>query len=311
MSPASKFKQIYICTKPLQMMIAMILNEQALESNLYITDSFHSAKNFLHSPPLRQRFSDIRFFSNRNEAILFAAKQKPAAIFIDSDIGLKTQFTLLAAKFLSPTTSIQVYEEGIGTYRTDLITSRLKYLLYKLTGTARHFGGSIFSKKIWVFDPVLFSSKLPHLKYKIKKIEPSLIDWIRNHKSEIIDIFLPKNEILYPNSSNVAYLYLSSWMIDHETLAAMNTLDNVFIKPHPHIQDDLIRIEKKGTAATWIPSSCPAEVIILLLCNYYKVVYVKHNNSSAVMYMRCLNNLVEFDEHINKTSIVLFNVGAK
>lgn len=295
MQKASNRKKIFVCTKPLQMMVAMILNKPSVENLLYIVDSFHSAKLISESSLLKRRFLGTQLFSNRNKAILAAAKQHPAIIFIDSDIGLKTQLTLLAAKILAPKTAIHVYEEGIGTYRTDIITPLLKQIIYKMTGTARHFGGSVFSNKIWVFDPDLYSHRIPHLKHKALPINPTLMNWIKDHQQEMISLF--SSNIKLPESSNrdAAYLYLSDWSIDPQALETLNSLENAFIKPHPHIQDEIICKIKPTTTAIWLPPSCPAEVILLILCIYYKVVYVKHNNSTAVTYMRNLNNLIEFD----------------
>lgn len=295
----SKNQQIYICSKPLQIMIAMILNQSTKKNYIYIVDSFHSAKNVSNSIFLQKRFLETNFFPSRNAAILAAAQQKPATIFIDSDIGLKTQLTLIRAKIIAPKTQIHVYEEGVGTYRTDIITNPLKLLVYRLTGTARHFGGSLFTKAVWIFNENLYSKRIPHLKHKARKIYPPLIDWIQDHTKELVNIFSPDFKLPESSNRDAAYLYLTDWEIDRRVLKNLDFRENFFVKPHPHIKQEIINEVRINYHATWLPAPIPAEIVLILLCSYYKSVHVIHSNSSAVMYMQGFQNLKVLDNFIS------------
>jgi hypothetical protein len=274
-------------------MISMNLSRIYGPADLYIVDSFAQASMISQSPVLRSFFSEIRLYAKRTKAIIAAAHELPNSIFIDSDVGLKTQLALIKARFYSPKSTICVYEEGIGTYRTDLIPSPIKQAIYTATGTARYFGGSIFTNKIFVYNTEKYHNNLPDLYHKAVQITPSHRSFINEHREELIKVFGLGYQLPETPTHNRAYIYLTDWEISADTIFEFNGYENAFIKPHPHLSKNTIEEYKKISSSYWVPSVYPAELIIPELTLKYHQVCVRHNNSSAMSYMGSLDNILE------------------
>lgn len=275
-------------------MIAMIISKNYPPSSIYIISEFNSATEVAKSEPLLDYFQEVKMFNSRQKAIIFACKKKPDKVFIDSDVGLKTYIQLCLFKLKRPKSEIHVYEEGIGTYRTDLIPSIPKKILHKAIGAACYFGDSIAVKKIHVFDVKKHAQIIPHLKKKTLSIPQSMSTFIEDNEKTILNIFCPKFKLEPTTDSRDAYIYLSDWDIEEKEITTLIKKKNIFIKPHPHKKEiELEPYRRIIPSAQWIPGSIPAEVILLMLSKKYTCVFVKHKKSSSIHYMSHLKNLIE------------------
>lgn len=286
---------IFICTKPLQIMVAMIISKSYLNASLYIVSEFISASEVSESKVLAKHFRKVFLFDTRQEALKKARKEAPRAVFIDSDIGLRRYFQLLCFKIINPHSEVHVYEEGTGTYRTNLVRSKLKKAIYRAIGAACYFGDSFTTKKIHVFDAKEHRKKLPHLKQKQIQIFKSISDFVGEYESEILTIFCKGFNFEAIGSSGDAYIYMSDWHVDEKEIVLITKHDNAFIKLHPHNKEAEIQSYKAIAAgANWIPGVIPAEVVLSILSKRYDRVFVRHKNSSAVKYMSKLRNVIEY-----------------
>lgn len=289
--PLPSTPNVFVCTKPLQILVAMILSSEFSPAQLFIVESFSDSLEISKSTELRKYFTLTKHFLTRADAIKAARHANPRSIFIDSDIGLKTQLALAHLKLRTPTCSIFVYEEGIGTYRTDLIKSKIKKAIYRATGTACRFGESVLTDKIFVFSKEAYLESNPHLQRKVRTIENPLSNFIRRYQTDLLNLFSPG--FSFPEKENDdAYIYLSDWKLSPPSHPPINC--DIFIKPHPHISKDEIEMRTKNYPDMhWVPGSIPAEIIIELLSKRYNHVIINHNNSSAVHYMKNLANMIE------------------
>lgn len=237
---------------------------------------------------------DVKFFSTRNIAIRYASRNKSENLYIDSDIGLKTQKELILFKIFNKNSSINVYEEGIGTYRNNIILSKFKKIAYKLTGSATTFGGSFFTSKIYVFDKNKYIKNNPNLSNKAIQIDKNFYTWIKENQRNLFELFpiaaLDDNK----KHNECAYMYISDWNINQSIIDRISIHKNIYIKPHPHLQHNQIDIYiKKNKSIQWIDAHIPAELAILKLSIFYNKLFIIHNNSSAFHYMKDIKNIYE------------------
>lgn len=215
---------IYIATKPLQIMICMILNGNNKDNYLYVANHFNNSQAISKSVTLKKFFKEVFWFNTRSNALRAAANEKPNFIYIDSDIGLKPLIDFYKLKLKSRRTEIHVYEEGVGTYRTDLIPW-FKKIIYSIVGAGVYFGGAVSTKKIHVFNTNLYKENIPHLSRKAIEIEGNLATWIKAYKNELIEIFSHGFGIENIKKKQIAILYITDWHIDERLMGKLSKLD--------------------------------------------------------------------------------------
>jgi hypothetical protein len=289
---------IFICTKPIQIIIATIISSKYKKNILIVTKTFFNAENSLNFKILYKFYSKIYIEANRSKAIKLAAKLNPKNIFIDSDVGLKTQKELLLFKIRNFNSKINVYEEGIGTYRQKIINSVAKIFLYKITGTAYTFGRSILTSKIFVFDKEKLEKNIPKISKKIIQIDTELLYWIQKNEKNLESLFFAEKIFTKQAKDKNAHIYLSNWKIDEQVLSKISNIDHAYVKPHPHLNKKQIeKYKNKFPNTTWINPSIPAEITLLALAKKYKTLYVIHDNSSAAYYTINVKNIYSLDKN--------------
>lgn len=238
-------------------------------------------------------FNKVELLNNYRHAFISAAKLKPSAIYIDNDLGLKLYLYFSLTKIWSPKTKIFVYEEGIGTYRKDMVPIGLKSRIYKTFGVGCNFGGSVFTKNIFVFNKEKYNEAFPQLHQKTIQIKQSLPAWLKSNDHIVRQIFCKGYTPPLGSKDLDAYIYLTDWNIQSQTISQFDNLRNSFIKPHPHISDQEILKLSSESKSQWIPAYVPAEILIFDLASRYKNIYIKHNNSSAVDYTKSIIEIKE------------------
>lgn len=276
---------IFICTKPLQIMICMVLNKNNRNNHLYVIDYFHNSLKIADSNALKKNFKKITWFKTKKEALRAAANEQPKSVYIDSDVGFMTLVELCELKIKLIKTEIHVYEEGIGTYTGNFISSKFKKYIYSILGVGYCFGGSFLTKKIHVFNPCLYKKNIPFLSKKVVEIEEDFELWLTQNKNNLIEIFCPTLKIENYKESQEANVYLSSWNIDKEFVAKVSSLMKLFVKPHPHIKKEMYNQFSKNKNVELIPSELPAEILIIILLEKFQKINIYHENSSCLNYI--------------------------
>lgn len=250
-----------------------------------IIDAFNGARKVADT--LSSEFAKLQapeYFSSRSSALSFLKKRKFDNLFIDSDIGLKNFLTLTSFKLCNPNISIHVFEEGAGTYRTDLY-SGVKKTLFSLIGIGVFFGACRFVTSIYVYQDEEYAKKIPAAGFKARKIKNSLAQFLMTNSAALKRLFAFDG--VKPNSTDATCctLYLSNWNTDKEFMDYFHKFEgDLFIKLHPHIRTD---VAMDGIHS--IDARVPAELLLIELIKNYNSVRVYDHNSSVRRYIKNKN----------------------
>lgn len=281
-------RSAFIITKPLQFMVAVSIIEQENLSgcvDILVVDIFSDAGKFVESyHEISPGWGNMCLFKTHADAYRHARKRKYRQLFIDTDCGIQKAFTLLRQKVASSSTEIIVYEEGVGTYRSDLYGNPIRRLAVRAFGAGAAFGGSVFTNRIYVYDPPLYLRQVGRLGGSPCKINTNLINFARTNRS-ILDNLFAVPEVTPGRQGEPCNLYLTNWGIDKDVTAAIAAKPGVFfIKPHPHLAH-LSADDSKFMSALVIAAGVPAELLILRLLDNYPNLTVFHHGSSAARYL--------------------------
>lgn len=273
----------FIVSQPLQILIAIsIIRQKRSEkkSCLIIVGTFFDAHQIFE----RMKLIDwemggifIVFFDSHEEAHLYIKENEFDNLFTDGDVGVRKYRDLLLMKASRRSLKINVYEEGLGTYRPDLY-SGAKKLILNLLGVGTNFGGCSLTSSLYVLDPDSYRKIFPRYRCDVKKIDLSPMDIIKLYFNELSHIF--GHCAVAPKSFGVCHIYLSGWSIDFDFLHKFSNLPgDKYIKLHPRVKLDVD--ENWGTR---ISRSVPAEMVLIDLKEKYNEVNVYHHGSSAERY---------------------------
>ena len=297
---------IFICSKPFQIMVSLIISRDINHNSktLFIIDDFVNSHEIADSTEIKKLFYSVLWFKTKRDAISAAIKYKPTSVFVDSDVGFLNFISLLKLKTLSFGVGINVYEEGLATYSKNLIPQLWKKVAFKFFGLGYTFGGCFLTKKIHVFSFYDYKLNNPKIAKKAVIIGVDFQKWVFDNQILLLDIFCPGITLkVFPNSSE-AILYVSTWSFkdssirqnDNKLISELSRLNNVYVKPHPHIKDNNWMTKFDGESIELLPAILPAELAIVLLMKIYKTIKIYHHNSTCAHYMR-------------NTSLVSFNMG--
>ncbi|MFG6569722.1 hypothetical protein [Sulfitobacter sp. 1A13679] len=275
----------FIVSKPIQILIALNLAEQidALELvTLIIVDEFHGAEDVYNEFRDSSYFAskaEFEFVSTKSAAFKRIANSKIHSIFIDSDVGVRNYAALIFLKGLRGNLEINVFEEGIGTYRRDLYCGWKKFALDSI-GAGTHFGGASVTENIYVFDHSAYCDIFDKDSMKAKPIRGAVMDYLDKHSSELARVFSYRA----PESSgaNNCHVYLSSWRFSQRFFIDFGSAPgDLFVKPHPHT-----RLVPEWVYGTIVSATVPSELVINDLSSKYSSVSVYHHGSSSEFYIR-------------------------
>ena len=147
-----KTKKItFVITKPIQLLTVLAILSKKInndEINVIFCNTFNDAYNIETRFRIAVNEKIITYRSeNRIQAIKLAAKNNTNKLYIDSDVGLQHFIALLRFKILRSPSTINVFEEGYGTYYLESYNRFTKYIA-KCLGIASGFGVCKFTKNI-------------------------------------------------------------------------------------------------------------------------------------------------------------------
>lgn len=274
-------------------MIVLLIMEQLPEGGakeLIIVDAFFDSAAI--SEKLKRITwlnANVEYFSTYSLAYKYASRAKFDFLFIDSDVGIVKFFKLFYFKIKNLTSPIFVYEEGVGTYRRDLYVGIKKSIL-PLFGVGVYFGGSIFTKGIFVLDEEEYKEKFPKFRGDIVKIKRNIADLIATRADDLYYIFELSGLNLsdrYGSAREQCLVYLTDWDVNFRVLKMIRAFNGAAIlKLHPHIKS----FNKDYFFDFFIiKNSVPAEMVIMLAVNYFNRVFVIHHGSSVERYVKYAN----------------------
>lgn len=275
----------FVVTKPLQLIFATSIIRQlgiAERSTLVITDDFKDALAVCKRLQLLKwdlSPVDIRYCADRSKAEQFASGLGAKILFVDSDVGLKRFLLLMKTQIRSQRPEIWVYEEGHGSYRTDMYQNDTKRRFLESLGIGTHFGGSRFTNGIYLRDPDLYVDRFPFPGIKVRRIEHGPSETIGRDLETWANIFAFSP--VKPDQEKACAIYLTDWSVHQEGMSRLNAFSgDKLMKPHPHMKTPpaLPGIEILSATA-------PAELVIMDLLDKYPRVSVFHHGSSCERYV--------------------------
>jgi len=275
----------FLITKPLQLMVALSILRQskwASPPSFLIADTFEDAEAvFARLPATYGNDLNAKFFLSQKEAYRHLGNNSYTNVFIDSDVGAKKFLMLSLFKLRNIQSSIYVYEEGVGTYRTDLYAG-WKAKLFDYIGIATYFGGCRFTDSIFVFDPIEYEQKFARVAGKVRRISTTLEEFLVADGGKLNSVFGFQGESLGKQCSGVCKVYLSAWAIDEKFLEYFTRLPgDLYIKPHPHILGTILPSD-----IAIIASGVPAELVVKNLLERYEFIEVFDHRSSVRQYIK-------------------------
>lgn len=277
---------VFVVSKPLQLMVVLSLLQQLKFEKkplIAVMDGFNNAEKVTEN--LKKRLSDrcvVEFFPSGAHPLKILLGRKVDHLFLDSDVGFVKAIQLLKLKHCHPNLDFYVFEEGRGTYRTDMYGG-LKKNVFDSIGVATCFGASPLTKGIFVINDVEYQSCLPNLSNKVTKIENDIQDIIKIEQEILNDLFyFNVSDLTGKPGSKHCSVYLCDWQLNKSFLNEFQMLKgDLFCKRHPHS-----KIKEEILGVFQIESFLPSELVLFnLLLNYEKVV-VFHENSSTCRYLK-------------------------
>lgn len=266
-------------------MVALSIMHQleiAERSHVIVVDAFAGARGVAERlGSLPEPFSGVSavFVESPSKGYHLLRNSRFSAIFIDADVGVRKSVDLLRIRYSNPGLKINVYEEGLGTYRSDLYGG-LKGSVLNYFGVGTRFGGFRFTSSLYLYDPKHYKVLFPGSEPKLERINRALPDFILDHFDTLSDLFDYKPNIL-PRSKN-CNIYLSNWTIDKFFIEKFLSYGiDSYIKPHPHILDF-----KESEYDLVIDAAAPAEIAIINFLKKYDFVDVYHHGSSIERYIK-------------------------
>lgn len=278
------FEFAFVVTKPLQLIFTVAIIRQlnvADRSCIIITDSFSGSEGVaerLRSVDWDLSRVGVLFCRDRSKAEQIVADMGAKKIFVDGDVGVRRFLILLKTQICINRPEIWVYEEGHGTYRTDLY-SNSKRAIFASLGVGTHFGGSSLAKGLYVLAPDEYDKAFPHHKKEVHQIESAPYDTIKRDFTAWCEIF---SYVPITNTGQkTCALYLSSWVIDPIAIERLKKMPgDIFIKPHPHIRNF-----EPVPGIMSIDPGAPSELVLIALLKEYDHVEVFDHMSSVRRYI--------------------------
>jgi hypothetical protein len=274
----------FIVTKPIQLLVVLAILEQELfheEVTIIFCENFNDSKRVERRFKKACRGSIHSYLcKSRLHAINFAASKGYDCLYLDSDVGVQHYIALLGFKLRSPSCSVNVFEEGLGTYNEDSYTG-VKEVILKALGVGGNFGGNVFVSRIFLYDPDEYIAKFYQQRKKVILIKTSIwnsIDINRKRLKKTFNIITPSDSA---NRMKVCYIYMTAHHVDYDFLTQFKKNDGqLFIKYHPHLYNSL---EVEGVQV--LNSSAPIEYIIYEFLSKYDNVVLYDHHSAARRYV--------------------------
>lgn len=280
----------FLIVTPLQLLIALAIIRQLkspLLPEIKIIDGFSNAQ------PTAARLTEclrdtctISFYHRYEAAIESAVADCRSALYLHWDLGFRTHFILRKIWTADPRARISVFEEGVGTYRTDIYKG-IRKLCIRLLGLPTRIGEHKKTAAVFVYNPYRYRAT-HSLQAHIVPITHTVVEVIDTFYNTLCYAFDDQSFLsrLSPLSRH-STVYLSGWRLDSRLIQYLRPLNgDLVIKPHPSlktVQGDL------PADITVCPNGIPAELLLRKLSDKYATVTVLHHGSSTQQYLQLPN----------------------
>ncbi|WP_217602699.1 alpha-2,8-polysialyltransferase family protein [Chitinophaga sp. GbtcB8] len=283
---------------------------------LIIENRFKDADLFYKSVIANDHdWSTVLFVKTRLQVLLICLfKYRPARLYYYLDWLLVPALML----YFIPCKNIYIYEEGIGSYRTDIFKNlaRYKRKIRELFGVYEYPGFHPRVKGMYVYCKEYYLKKLaPYSKHKTLNafsFNMSFPNMLENNKELAKELFQFNIQRAFPHLKNKRLvLYITSWPLNESFFDVVNLeeYDYCIIKPHPHITDVDSFNKWKNDCTIIINSIILSEFLIKQLLDENNTLDIYHCSSTALLYLsehpnirkviNLTHGLIEFDQIFN------------
>lgn len=284
----------FVVTTPLQYLNALNI-ETSGERIIFLLSGFANSEKFYSEIVEKGNWNKTYYFYDYNKMFqqVISSVEKKDKLFIDSDYGMVTNRKLKHIK----TKDIYVYEEGIGAYRSDLISRDngwLKTNILKTLGNKEFFAGSKYVKGIYIYDHQRHKTLVPNFSKERLHFKNDFSVQLENNIESFIsrdlierykELFMKQEVILYITNWNYN-LKIEDYIENLIKKEEKNRL--LILKPHPHFKDfEKINLKYDDV----VSGEVLVEILFVLLKKYSNNFLVLHENSSSLQYYSTLNNI--------------------
>lgn len=284
-------KSFYIISKPLQYFNAININDELVNKICLIVDNFYRAEAFFNNIRNDKFWNTVLFFDNAFDAYkwLKVNVNLEDYLFIDSDYGARKTIWLSQIK----SCNIYVYEEGIGSYRVDLLKEgpRAKWfkLLLKFCGIEEYMGGGPFTKGIIIYD----IERHKKLVNNYRKVRLQFKSSFLNHllSDDVSRSFNFGDSIFNSGGLNgkKIFIYLTDFEYNVKADLLCFQYSDYFkiLKPHPNNKNSFTNDQY----SIILDNSILIELFIIKVVSIASDLIVVHENSSVEHYLREVNGI--------------------
>lgn len=285
----------YVVSKPLQYFNVINISDLTVKKTCLIVDNFYQAEAFFESIKCNSYWYDVLFFNSSFDAYIWLKMNVKNGdnLFIDSDYGLKKNLWLSRIK----SKNIYVYEEGIGSYRNDLLKtgSRCEFVKFvlKLLGVKEYMGGGPFTKGIIIYDVEKHKRLIKGFRKKRINFENSFQRHLTSESVQNSFKDISTNLIIDNLVSKNVFMYLTDFKYNNSVDLLITQYSSYvkILKPHPNIKD----VVNKNHFDVMIDNSVLIEFFIMQIIKRANKLILVHENSSAVQYLSSYDNLTLVD----------------
>lgn len=286
-------KNYYLVTTPLQYCNAINIPTEGMNILIFLS-AFEGSDALFERIRISTYWKITYSFNSYDQAFDFINRNVDVEdyLYIDSDYGIRTSLKLSKIK----TKEIFVYEEGTGTYRSDLISAshsnKILVKFLRLFGVSEYFGGNRFVQGLYMYDIEKHKKLVPDFNKKRLSFRRNFLDNLELIKKDLIS---KEQRDFYKKlvEGRDVHLYLTNWnynnKIDKILTNIRSELKNenalYLLKPHPH----LINSEFDFVYDSILSNSALVEILLIDFKKFSKSLTVYHEGSSALLYLTDIN----------------------
>lgn len=299
-------RSVFVCSKPLQVLncASIVRHFEIRDARLHVLtssiDGVDEFASFVAESGYSRLFTTISWNHDYDAAIADFTRDGYDSLFIEDDrVSNYLRFEP------HRTERMVLFEEGIGTYRTDPAMSLrgLRKLKWKVLAATRgcgwDFGDGRRTDLVMVSRPEVYRRLKPRTAHKAVGF-PGLVDELRYEREAWTELVL--DELGRPEAplGRVA-LVLAAWgrTPDRVLEQAAEGVDLVVHKPHPHDGTPAGRAGVVEVRRSWIP----AEVVVAGLAGLADHLTVHHHSSSVAFYLDGVLEDVEYVDLLGSTQL--------
>lgn len=282
-------RYLFIVARPLQIITALSICQQFQpdEVEFLVVDWFSEAAEI--TKRLKLVFSTYKFqlMPDYRSAIQKVETSNSSDLFLHWDVGFQTNMFLAKIKKTHPKLKLSIFEEGIGTYRSDIYPP-IKRWLFNAFGLPTTIGGSKFTERVLVYDKEKYiDSIVASKKLEVVELCDSPGRMYEKNKIDMNYIFDASSflESIEKTKRARCVIYLSNWNyqeLEGEEYFSEQTTN--ILKLHPHCAQEV-----NETNALLAPRGLPAELIVFNALKSHELVTVFHKGSSVHLYTQAEN----------------------